>query len=321
MPKGRENPPFKPEARAKSSQNGQVIFGQLNPMVSRPQVLGLRRVVILAIALAGLAAAWHLNLRPHELIPSEGGLTVMRRFFSGAVSPAVSYEAQFVPQGTQPLLAKAVRAAATTAMFAAAATSIALVFGLLLGFLGSTAWWADDPSGGYSRSQRVRRKTLGPAIYLTTRLLLTLSRSIHELLWAVLFLSAVGLTHLSAVIAIAIPYAGTFAKVFSEIIDETPRDAGSALRAAGSSRLQVFLFGLVPRAMPDLWAYTFYRFECALRSSAVLGFFGIPTLGYYIHLSFDNTHYREVWTYLYALIILVVIVDFWSGALRKRLVV
>ena len=289
-------------------------------MAGKPQILGLRRFVLLAIALAGLAAAWQLNLRPQDLVPSEGGLTVMRRFLSGAVAPAVTYEAEFVPEGTEPLVAKAIKAAATTVMFATAATSLALAFGLVLGFLGSTAWWADDPAGGYSRLQRMRRKTLGPAIYLTTRLVITLSRSIHELLWAVLFLSAAGLTHLSAVIALAIPYAGTFAKVFSEIIDETPRNASSALRAAGSSRIQVFLFGLVPRAIPDLSAYAFYRFECALRSSAVLGFFGIPTLGYYIHLSFDNTHYHEVWTYLYALLVLVIVVDWWSGALRKRIV-
>mgnify|MGYP006146677071 CR=1 FL=1 len=51
--------------------------------------------------------------------------------------------------------------------------------------------------------------------------------------------------------------------------------------------------------------YAFYRFECALRSAAVLGFFGIPTLGYYVHQSFANAHYHEVWSYLYALFVLV----------------
>jgi phosphonate transport system permease protein len=73
--------------------------------------------------------------------------------------------------------------------------------------------------------------------------------------------------------------------------------------------------------LPDLTAYTFYRFECALRSSAVLGFFGFPTLGYYIAASFENLHYGEVWTYLYALFILIVIVEWWSGIIRRRFVV
>jgi phosphonate transport system permease protein len=63
-----------------------------------------------------------------------------------------------------------------------------------------------------------------------------------------------------------------------------------------------------------------YRFECALRASAVLGFFGLPTIGFYLSASFENLHYREVWTFLYALIVLVVITDCWSAAMRRRLV-
>ena len=124
----------------------------------------------------------------------------------------------------------------------------------------------------------------------------------------------------TAVIAIVIPFAGTFAKVFSEIIDEAPRETARALRATGAAPVQIFLFGLLPRALPDMAAYAFYRFECALRSSAILGFFGFPTLGYYIAASFENLHYSEVWTYLYALGLLVITADWWSGALRRRLV-
>jgi phosphonate transport system permease protein len=92
------------------------------------------------------------------------------------------------------------------------------------------------------------------------------------------------------------------------------------LRGAGASPLQVFAFGLVPRAAPDLAAYSFYRFECAVRSAAVLGFFGFPTLGYAIAQAFENLHYREVWTYLYALLALVLLIETWSGALRRRFV-
>jgi len=136
----------------------------------------------------------------------------------------------------------------------------------------------------------------------------------------VLCLAAFGLSELSAVIAIAIPYSGTLAKVFSELIDEAPRDAAHALRAAGASPVAVFIVGLLPRALPDCAAYALYRFECALRSSAVLGFFGYPTLGFFISASFENLHYGEVWTYLYTLLLLVVVVDWWSGAVRRRLV-
>ena len=143
-------------------------------------------------------------------------------------------------------------------------------------------------------------------------------RSVHELLWALFFLAALGLNSFSAVLAIAIPYGGTLAKVFSEMIDEAPRDTAQSLGAIGATRAQVFLWGLFPRALPDISAYAFYRFECAVRSSAVLGFFGYPTFGYYIRLSVENVHYRELWSYLYALFALVILLELWSSQLRTR---
>ena len=279
---------------------------------------GLRRLVLLGILGAGLTAGFALELDPRDLIPSAGGLAVAGEFFSRALSPALTYEADFVPESAPPLLLKVLAALETTVLFAAAAMSLSILIGLLLGFLGSTAWWTEDPMGG--RTRRLLGRSPSVALYGGTRLLITLMRSVHELLWAVLFLAAFGFSNLTAVIALAIPFGGTLAKVFSELIDETPRDAANALRAAGASPAQVFFFGLLPRALPDMSAYSFYRFECSLRSSAVLGFFGYPTLGYYLAASFENLHYGEVWTYLYALFLLVILVEWWSGALRRRFV-
>lgn len=284
-----------------------------------PSRLELRRWLLPSALLAGAWAAIHLGLDPADLAPGAGGLAVVEEFFGRAVQPALTYESSFVPAGTAPLLWKAAVAAGTTAVFAAAAMSLALVAGVVLGFLASSAWWVGDPAGGRSRLAILAHRGLAPMTYSGCRLLIALLRSVHELLWAVLLLAAFGLSHLSAVIAIAIPYAGTLAKVVSEMIDEAPRDTAEAVRGAGASPLKVFVFGLLPRALPDMGAYAFYRFECALRSSAVLGFFGYPTLGYYIATSFENLHYGEVWTYLYTLFGLVVIVDWWSGAVRRRL--
>jgi phosphonate transport system permease protein len=72
------------------------------------------------------------------------------------------------------------------------------------------------------------------------------------------------------------------------------------------------------RALPDIGAYSFYRFECALRSSAILGFFGPETLGKFIRLAWNENHYGEVWTYLYTLFALILLADWWSGVLRRR---
>jgi len=281
---------------------------------------GMRRVVLVAIALAGVWAAWVLALDPRQAIPGGDELRVLGRFLGHALSPALSYESEFVPDSAPPIAMKALDGARRTVVFAAAAMSIAMVLGLVLGFLGSTAWWVDDPVGGTTPLVRTLRAAVAPAVYLATRVTITSMRSVHELLWAVLFLCAIGLNSLSAVIAIAIPYAGTLAKVFSEMIDEAPRDAAEALRGAGATPGQVFVFGLVSRALPDMSAYAFYRFECALRSSAIVGFFGPETLGKFIKQSWNENHYGEVWTYLYTLFVLIVLLDWWSGAMRRRFV-
>lgn len=282
--------------------------------------LGMRRILILGILVAGIWAFSELQLKPANLVPTPGGVRIAGEFFSRALSPAISYEADFVPRDTPPLLWKALQAAATTVVFASAAMSLALVWGLILGFLASTAWWIGDPVGGPGPVGLFLRRSVAPMVYGGTRVLIACMRSIHELIWAVLFLAAFGLSHLSAALAIAIPFGGTLAKIFSEMIDEAPRDVAHALRGSGASSPHVYLLGLLPRALPDMTAYAFYRFECALRSSAILGFFGYPTLGFYIAASFENLHYGEVWTYLYTLFFLVTLVDWWSGALRRRFV-
>jgi phosphonate transport system permease protein len=287
--------------------------------VTAPRGLGARGLVLLAVALA-VAAAWvALDAPLSDLVPRGGGARIVRAFFARALTPALAYESA-VPEGTPPILVQAFHGARRTVVFAAAATSLALVLGAVLGFLGSSAWWAGDPAGARSPLARAARSALAPAAWSATRVVIVAMRSVHEVLWAVLFLAAFGLTPATGVLAIAIPYGGTLAKVFSEMIDEAPRDSAHALRAAGATPLSVFCFGLVPRALPDLASYSFYRFECAVRSSAVLGFFGFPTLGYSISASFENLHYGEVWTYLYALGLLVVGLELWSAALRRRFV-
>lgn len=269
-----------------------------------------RPIVLIGIGAATVWAVWHLAGVPGQFLITEGGLDIAQRILARAVTPAPTYESP-VPSGTAPLLWKAVAAAEATVTFAAAAMSLALLGGAGFGFLAASAWWTDNTG----------RTPVGPTVYACTRVLLAGLRSIHELLWAVLLLAAFGVTQLAAVLAIAIPYSAILGKVFSELVDEAPRDAARALRESGATPMQAFVFGLLPHALPDMAAYAFYRFECAVRSSAIMGFFGFPTLGYYVAASFENLHYGEVWTYLYVLFALVALLDWWSGALRRRFAV
>ena len=286
-----------------------------------PSPVGRRGKLLGFIGLAAVAAAVHLELSPAGLWPERASPGLLADFAAAALRPALDYEGDHVPPGAPPLLLKALGGAWRTLVFAAAAMSLALAAGLPLGLLASESWWAADPAARGARARRLARRAGVPTALAALRVLIALLRSVHELLWAVLLLAALGLSSASAVLAIAIPYAGTLAKVFSEMIDEAPRDSAEALRATGARPAQVFLVGVLPRAAADMAAYAFYRFECAVRSSAVLGFFGFPTLGYYLSLSFENLHLREVWTYLYTLLALVIVFELWSGALRRRLVV
>ena len=119
--------------------------------------------------------------------------------------------------------------------------------------------------------------------------------------------------------AITIPFGAITAKVFSEILDETPRQPLTALLGSGVSPSKAFIYSLIPQAFPYLLSYTFYRFECSIRSAAVLGIIGAGGLGYQILLSLQSLRYEQMWTFFLALFLLNSSVDFWSALLRRRL--
>lgn len=273
---------------------------------------GRKRWAIFAFGLLFLGCAWFLGLAPSGLIPPDAGHGERtREFLAAALRPALDYEDDSVPDDAPPIWWKGCEGLLLTLRLAFGAMSLAVPAALVFGFLGSTAWWP-EPSG------RGRRLALR-AVHDVARFLMSLVRSVHELIWALLFLAAMGVSPLAGMVALALPFSGTLGKVFSELIDEEARDAAEALKAIGHGPVQTFLVGIFPRALPNLVTYAFYRFECALRSSAVLGFVGIETIGLSIELSHEEAHYREVWTYLYLLVALLVVVDRWGAAIRRRL--
>jgi phosphonate transport system permease protein len=152
--------------------------------------------------------------------------------------------------------------------------------------------------------------------FTPVRLFCAFVRAIHEIFWAFIFLPIVGLNPICGVLAIAIPYAGIFAKVYAEIIQESDRRPLEGVpRASGG--LSRFFYGILPVIYADTKHYTGYRFECALRSSAILGFIGLPTLGFHLETAFREGIYSEAWALLYAFYILIASLKYW---LKPRLV-
>lgn len=129
-------------------------------------------------------------------------------------------------------------------------------------------------------------------------------RAIHELFWALLFIQITGLSPLTGFLAILIPYTGIFAKVFAEILDETDKHAEKSLDPR-TDFLSKILYGRVMFAWPQIKAYTCYRLECGIRSSALLGFVGLPTLGFELESFFKQGYYAEAAALLYVFFILI----------------
>jgi len=142
------------------------------------------------------------------------------------------------------------------------------------------------------------------------RLFCAFVRSIHEIFWAFIFLNLVGLNPVCGVLSIAVPYAGIFAKVYSEIVQESDRRPQVAV-PSDTDDFSRFLYVVLPVVYVDAKRYTAYRFECALRSSTILGFIGLPTLGYHLETAFREGLYNQAWALLYAFYLLIASLKYW----------
>ena len=134
-------------------------------------------------------------------------------------------------------------------------------------------------------------------------------RSVHEIFWGLLFMQVFGLSALTGLLAIIIPFAGIFAKVFSDIFHQ--QSSATVDTLAGSSRLSRFFYGWIPQAWPAMGSYIRYRFECALRSSAILGFIGLPTLGFHLETAFRQGDYSEAAAVFWVFLLLIGSVRLW----------
>lgn len=159
----------------------------------------------------------------------------------------------------------------------------------------------------------------GQSLRWPVRMLLIILRSVPEIVWALLFVRAVGLGPTAGVLAIAITYSGMLGKVYAEIFESVDRRPTQALLGAGASRLSAFFYGILPNAAGEMISYTVYRWECAIRASVVMGFVGAGGLGQQMDLSLRMFAGGEVASILLVFLGLVLLADQLSRWLRSRL--
>ena len=264
-----------------------------------PAWLGRLAAITLALVLL-----WPLMLatefRPWVLLEADS-LVVSGKFLASFFPPALGLD----------FLAIVLRETWRTVAMATAGISLALLLALPLTLLTTRSLSISALSGRMARGPFWLRQGL--------KWLLIVLRSIPELVWALVFVRVVGLGPTAGVLAIALTYGGMLGKVYAEILESGEAGATETLLRNGSGRLQAFAYGLLPQNAAELASYTVYRWECAVRSSVVLGFVGAGGLGQQLDSAMKMFNGGEVVTMLAVFVALVAAADAASAWLRGRL--
>ena len=220
---------------------------------------------------------------------------------------------QFFPPNLQAsFLTLVLKATIETLAMATAGIALAMLMAIPLGLIitHSLSISRIGPASGHQIARLSR--------YLA-RMLMLLLRGIPEIVWALLLVRVFGLGPIAGVLAIAITYGGMLAKVYSEILETENTLPARALLMLGSSRINAFLYGLLPGASQELASYTIYRWECAVRASVVMGFVGAGGLGQLMDQSMKMLNGGEVSSILIVFLLLVLLADYISLIIRRQL--
>jgi len=180
-------------------------------------------------------------------------------------------------------------------------TFLSIIFGAPLAILSSSnvaPWWIVQP---------VRR-------------LMDATRAINEIVFAILFVAAVGLGPFAGVMAIFIHNLGIISKLFSEAVEAIAPRPVEGVRATGASRLQEIIYGVIPQVLPLWSSLSLYRFETNVRSATVLGIVGAGGIGFVFYESFRSFQYDRSAAIILIVVVAVTLIDIGSSRLRKYLV-
>ncbi|MBL8516539.1 MAG: phosphonate ABC transporter, permease protein PhnE [Betaproteobacteria bacterium] len=234
-----------------------------------------------------LALSWQgADMRPADLVRDSGNMA--------------KYAADFFPPNfaNWQLYLKEMLVTLQIALWG---TALAVLCSIPLGLLAAsniTPWWIHQP---------VRR-------------VMDAFRAINEMVFAMLFVVAVGLGPFAGVLALWIHTTGTLAKLFSEAVEAIDPQPVEGIRATGAQKLEEIVYGVIPQVMPLWVSYTLYRFEANVRSASVVGMVGAGGIGVVLWEIIRGFYYAETAAVLLIIIVTVTLIDFASGRLRRTLI-
>jgi phosphonate transport system permease protein len=245
---------------------------------------GLGRALAWGVGLAVLAWAWHgADIRPVDLIRDSGNMAQLA--------------ADFVPPNFRDWKVY-VKEMAVTVQIAIWGTVLAVLCSIPLGLLSAAniaPWWIHQP---------VRRA-------------MDACRAINEMVFAMLFVVAVGLGPFAGVLALWVHTTGTLSKLFSEAVEAIDPQPVEGIRATGAAKLAEIAYGVVPQVMPLWISYSLYRFEANVRSAAVVGMVGAGGIGVVLWDIIRSFQYAETCAVLIIIVITVSLLDLASARVRK----
>lgn len=249
-----------------------------------------RWALVVAVLLGAHGVAWvSTEFSVGKLVEGWHG---MARFVAEAVPPDLSW-ATVVEPGLQATL--------QTLWIGLLGTTLSIPGALIFAFLAA------------------RNTTPGRVLYQVSRALLSFFRAVPDVVWALIFVTAVGLGPSAGVLALIVHNVGIMGKLWAEAMEEIDPGPTDALRTAGASRVQTVSHAVFPTVLPQLLGLLLYRFDVNVRASLVLGLVGAGGIGFLITKAIRLFSFDEMLTYVLMVLVLVWLTDRFSSWARAKL--
>jgi phosphonate transport system permease protein len=251
-----------------------------------PHASPLRRnlLALLGAAILFAVAARIIELRPLELIRDAGNIG---QFLKGYLRPSFANVPEYAWQ------------CVVTVCIALWGTLLAVTVSVPLGLLGA------------------RNLAPHPIVYLAARRVMDVLRAVNEFVFALMFVTAVGLGPFAGMLALGLHTGGVLGKLLSETIEAIDPGQLEAVTAVGASRAHAITFGVVPQVMPNFLSYILLRFESDIRSASVIGMVGGGGIGFYLWDTIRAFNDREAATVILLIVAMVMCVDVVSSRVRR----